>query len=64
MSPKGAQGLGQLLPGTASDLGVSNPFDPHENLIGAAHYFTTQLLEFGSLELALAAYNAGPDRVR
>lgn len=64
VSPKGAQGLGQLLPGTASDLGVSNPFDPHQNLIGAAQYFTTQLLDFGSLDLALAAYNAGPDRVR
>ena len=64
VSPKGAQGLGQLLPGTASDLGVTDPFDPHQNLIGAARYFTAQLLDFGSLELALAAYNAGPDRVR
>ena len=64
VSPKGAMGLGQLMPGTASDLGVSDPFDPKSNLIGSAKYFTNLLTEFGSLKLALAAYNAGPERVR
>ena len=64
VSEKGAIGLGQLLPGTAQDMKVKDPFDPHQNLIGSAKYLTQQLYEFGSLELALAAYNAGPDRVR
>ncbi|MDO6758045.1 lytic transglycosylase domain-containing protein [Phaeobacter inhibens] len=63
VSPKGAQGLGQLMPGTARLLGVKNAFDPDENLNGAARYFTAQLERFGSVELALAAYNAGPHRV-
>jgi len=63
ISPKGAQGLGQLMPGTAADLGVSDPFDPEANLLGSAKYFTDQLERFGNLELALAAYNAGPERV-
>lgn len=64
ISPKGAQGLGQLMPDTASDMGVADPFDPETNLNGSAKYFTLMLAEFGSLELALAAYNAGPERVR
>lgn len=64
ISPKGAQGLGQLMPDTANDLKVSNPFDPHQNLIGSARYLTGLLSEFGTLELALAAYNAGPQRVK
>ena len=64
VSDKGAMGLGQLMPDTAKDLNVSKPFDPHQNLIGSAQYLTRQLLEFGSLELALAAYNAGPGRVK
>jgi len=64
LSPKGAQGLGQLMPGTAEDMKVFDPFDPHQNLVGSAKYFTRLLHEFGSLELALAAYNAGPERVR
>lgn len=63
ISPKGAQGLGQLMPGTAADLGVSDPLDPEANLLGSAKYFTDQLERFGNLELALAAYNAGPERV-
>jgi len=57
-------GLGQLMPDTAHELNVSDPFDPHQNLIGSAQYLTRQLLEFGSLDLALAAYNAGPGRVK
>lgn len=64
LSEKGAMGLGQLMPDTANDMGVEDPFDPRSNLVGSAKYFTTLLNEFGSLELALAAYNAGPQRVR
>lgn len=64
VSPKGAHGLGQLIPATAELMGVSDPFDPKANLIGSAKYFTLLLNQFGSLELALAAYNAGPERVK
>ena len=64
ISPKGAVGLGQLMPDTAADLGVKDPLDPEANLHGSAKYFTQQLEQFGSLDLALAAYNAGPQRVR
>ncbi len=61
-SHAGAIGLGQLMPGTAAGLGV-DPHDPHENLAGAARYLRSQLDRFGSVDLALAAYNAGPNRV-
>lgn len=63
LSPKGAIGLGQLMPGTARDLGV-DPQDMNQNLDGAARYLIAQLTEFGSIPHALAAYNAGPDRVK
>jgi soluble lytic murein transglycosylase-like protein len=63
VSPKGAQGLGQLMPGTAKTLGVSDPFDPDENLRGAASHLA-DLLTRNSVENALAAYNAGEERVR
>ena len=62
VSPKGAVGLGQLMPATAKELGV-DPTDPMQNLEGSARYLSQQFKRFGSPELALAAYNAGPTRV-
>ena len=59
----GAIGLGQLMPGTADDLGV-DPFDWRANLDGSARYLVAQFESFGDARLALAAYNAGPDAVR
>jgi hypothetical protein len=63
MSPVGAMGLGQLMPDTAFELGVEDPFDPVQNLAGAAKYLARQHKRFGSYLLALAAYNAGPGAV-
>ena len=62
ISPKGAYGLGQLMPDTARALGV-DPRDPSQNLDGAARYLLAQLGTFKDIDLALAAYNAGPHRV-
>lgn len=63
VSPKGALGLMQLMPATARDLAVRDPFDPRQNVQAGARYLEQLLGQFGTLNLALAAYNAGPARV-
>ena len=63
-SPKGAQGLMQLMPATQAELNVSDPFNPQENIQGGALYLSQLLAQFnGDFELAAAAYNAGPNAV-
>jgi len=62
VSPRGAIGLAQLMPATAEELGV-DPWDALENLDGGARYLSQQYRMFGTWELALAAYNAGPGAV-
>lgn len=63
VSPKGAGGLMQIMPGTGRDLGLVDPFDGAKNLEAGIRYFKSLLDTFGSTRLALAAYNAGPARV-
>lgn len=63
LSPKGAGGLMQLMPETAAALGVSDIFNPWENIAAGVRYLRQQIDRFGSIALALAAYNAGPGAV-
>jgi soluble lytic murein transglycosylase-like protein len=64
ISSQGAQGLMQLMPATAQDLNVSDPFDPKQNVSAGARYLKQLMDRYGGdIERALGAYNAGPSRV-
>lgn len=63
VSPVGAQGAMQIMPHTQEELGLIDPFDPRANVYAGSQYLMHQLQRFGSVELALAAYNAGPASV-
>jgi hypothetical protein len=64
VSPVGAQGVAQFMPGTAAEMGVDNPFDPLEAIPASARMLKNLFRKFGNLGLAAAAYNAGPKRVQ
>jgi len=64
VSPKGAQGAMQIMPSTQSALGLIDPFDPEANVMAGCAYLKQQLDAFGNVDLALAAYNAGPANVK
>ena len=63
VSPAGAQGVAQFMPGTAAERGLANPFDPEEALPQSARFLADLRRRFGNLGLAAAAYNGGPNRV-
>ncbi len=64
VSKKGAKGLMQIMPSNFRELGIKDPFDPRENIMGGARYFRQLLDRFNNnIHLALAAYNAGPDSI-
>jgi soluble lytic murein transglycosylase-like protein len=63
VSHKGAQGLMQLMPGTAVEMGVEDPLEPAQNVRGGASYLRSMIDRYGDLGRALAAYNAGPSAV-
>ena len=63
VSPKGAQGIAQFMPGTAAERGLANPFDPEQAIPQAARLIADLAARFGNLGLAAAAYNAGAGRV-
>ena len=64
VSPAGARGLMQLMPGTAAEMGVTDIFDPTQNVAGGTQYLYKMMGLFNDKKLALAAYNAGPDNVK
>lgn len=63
LSRKGAMGLMQLMPDTAREMGVEDPWDPEQNVRGGTAYLRRMIDRFGDLDVALAAYNAGPEAV-
>lgn len=63
VSPKGARGAMQIMPETQKELGLNDPYDAEANVMAGSAYLRRQLDRFGSLDLALAAYNAGPANV-
>jgi soluble lytic murein transglycosylase-like protein len=62
-SSAGAHGISQFMPGTAASYGLANPFDPAASIDAQAHMMRDLLRRFATVPLALAAYNAGPNRV-
>lgn len=64
VSPAGAEGIAQFMPGTARSMGLSNPFDPRASIFAQAKLMSQLIKQFGSIPKALAAYNAGPGAVQ